>query len=1026
MKTKIQSLFTALALLAGASQAAAQGTAFTYQGQLQNNGSPANGLYDFQFALSNAPSGGSQVGGTVTNLAVGVTNGLFKTILDFGSVFSGNATWLAISVRTNDVGSYIGLNPPQQLSPVPYAIFANSASNVLGALPAMQLSGTIPLAQLPGAVLTNNSTGVNLVGIFSGNGSGLTNLQTANLTGTVADDQLSANIARLNIANTNLQATATANLPIGGFITLVNVTFGGSGYVTAPVVSFTGGGGSNVTATAYLNGGVVTNITVINPGAGYTSAPTVTVAPPPSSAVQMFTCGNLFTNVSNSFAGSFTGNGAGLTNLNLTGPSFGTALRNLANGYSALAANTSGSNNTANGYQALLKNTTGSENAASGIVALGNNTTGSGNTADGPYALYNNTSGGDNTATGDAALNHNSTGNNNTADGNGALFNNTTASGNTANGYEALWSNKTGTQNTASGAYSLTGNTTGSYNTASGFNALWANTTGTQNTANGWGALELNTSGNYNTAVGYQALYSNTNADNNTAIGYEALQANTTGYGNSAIGYKSLLSNTNGYQNAANGAVALYSNTSGTGNTANGWSALNRNTSGNNNTADGWSALYFNTTGSNNTANGFQSLFNNTNGSYNVADGVNALYASTSGTNNIALGYQAGSTITNGSSNIDIGNAGFATDNNVIRIGTSQTQTFLAGIISGNGGGLTNLPPGGSGNTIQSSATLSFIGGGTNNNINSGAAYSTIGGGLNNSISGYEAVVAGGANNSASAVTAFVGGGYFDAATGPSATVVGGGANTASGYAATIAGGWGNQATNGSSTVGGGTNNLAGGYGATVPGGISNIAGGDFSFAAGSQAQATNRGAFVWADSQGAAFASTANDQFLIRAQGGFGINTNNPQGAALNVNGAIVASGTVTANGVLLTSDRNAKENFTKLDGKTVLAKVAALPLTEWNYKDGTAEVRHVGPMAQDFHAAFGLDGKDDRHISVVDEGGVALAAIQGLNQKLEETEQTVKARDGEIQTLKQQNDSLVERLNDLEATVKQLAANK
>jgi chromosome segregation ATPase len=69
---------------------------------------------------------------------------------------------------------------------------------------------------------------------------------------------------------------------------------------------------------------------------------------------------------------------------------------------------------------------------------------------------------------------------------------------------------------------------------------------------------------------------------------------------------------------------------------------------------------------------------------------------------------------------------------------------------------------------------------------------------------------------------------------------------------------------------------------------------------------------------------------------------------------------------------------------------------------------------MAQDFHAAFAV-GEDDRHITEVDEGGVALAAIQGLNQKLNE-------KDAEIQTLKRQNDSLAERLNKLEAAMKQL----
>jgi hypothetical protein len=73
---------------------------------------------------------------------------------------------------------------------------------------------------------------------------------------------------------------------------------------------------------------------------------------------------------------------------------------------------------------------------------------------------------------------------------------------------------------------------------------------------------------------------------------------------------------------------------------------------------------------------------------------------------------------------------------------------------------------------------------------------------------------------------------------------------------------------------------------------------------------------------------------------------------------------------------------------------------------------------MAQDFYAAFSI-GPDDKHIAVVDESGVALAAIQGLNQKLE-------ARDGEIQALMVQNDLLTHRLNDLAALVKSLAAKE
>jgi len=97
------------------------------------------------------------------------------------------------------------------------------------------------------------------------------------------------------------------------------------------------------------------------------------------------------------------------------------------------------------------------------------------------------------------------------------------------------------------------------------------------------------------------------------------------------------------------------------------------------------------------------------------------------------------------------------------------------------------------------------------------------------------------------------------------------------------------------------------------------------------------------------------------------------------------------------------------------VLAKVAALPISAWHFKTD-AGTRHIGPMAQDFYSAFDV-GTDNQHIATVDESGVALAAIQGLNQKLEAE---ANARDAEIQTLKRQNDSLVERLNKLEAAMK------
>jgi hypothetical protein len=107
---------------------------------------------------------------------------------------------------------------------------------------------------------------------------------------------------------------------------------------------------------------------------------------------------------------------------------------------------------------------------------------------------------------------------------------------------------------------------------------------------------------------------------------------------------------------------------------------------------------------------------------------------------------------------------------------------------------------------------------------------------------------------------------------------------------------------------------------------------------------------------------------------------------AGLTVNGTFVSA-----------SDRNLKENFAAVNARAVLEKVSALPLQSWNYREDST-TRHLGPMAQDFHAAFGV-GADDKHIATVDAEGVALAAIQGLNQKLE---QTVKEKDAEIQTLR------------------------
>jgi hypothetical protein len=187
----------------------AQGTAFTYQGRLNDGGNPANGNYDFQFSIYDSTNNpGTLIVGPLTNSAIAVANGLFTAQLDFGSdIFTGPDRWLQIAVRTNGVGgSFTNLFPRQHLTPAPYAIFANTASNLLGTLNAAQLSGALSSAQLSGTysgavAFTNGGNNFNgaFGGSFGGNGSSLSNLNASQLTnGTVADARLSANVAFLN------------------------------------------------------------------------------------------------------------------------------------------------------------------------------------------------------------------------------------------------------------------------------------------------------------------------------------------------------------------------------------------------------------------------------------------------------------------------------------------------------------------------------------------------------------------------------------------------------------------------------------------------------------------------------------------------------------------------------------------------------------------------------------------------------------------------------------------------------------
>ncbi|WP_257387047.1 tail fiber domain-containing protein [Tahibacter caeni] len=110
---------------------------------------------------------------------------------------------------------------------------------------------------------------------------------------------------------------------------------------------------------------------------------------------------------------------------------------------------------------------------------------------------------------------------------------------------------------------------------------------------------------------------------------------------------------------------------------------------------------------------------------------------------------------------------------------------------------------------------------------------------------------------------------------------------------------------------------------------------------------------------------------------------------------GNVTIAGTLTQN-----SDRNSKENFRPLDHKALLQKIADLDITEWNFKAENEAVRHIGPMAQDFHKIFGLGEREDR-IAPLDTSGVALAAVQGLQQELAERDKRIADLEARLQRL-------------------------
>jgi photosystem II stability/assembly factor-like uncharacterized protein len=213
-----------------------QTTAFTYQGRLNDGLNPATGIYDFRFQIYNATNGA--VAGPLTNAPVAVTNGLFLVTLDFGpGVFDGNPRTLEIGVRNYGVTTnYTVLSPRQAITSTPYAIQALNAVSLTAPFQATNLAGTLPDTRLSTNVAllngnqtfsgTNNFSGVikatNLANVIAGNGAGLANLAATNLTGTIPDARLSANVP-LQSGGATFAGTVNAPLFAGSGYGLTNV-----------------------------------------------------------------------------------------------------------------------------------------------------------------------------------------------------------------------------------------------------------------------------------------------------------------------------------------------------------------------------------------------------------------------------------------------------------------------------------------------------------------------------------------------------------------------------------------------------------------------------------------------------------------------------------------------------------------------------------------------------------------------------------------------------------------------------------
>jgi Chaperone of endosialidase len=415
---------------------------------------------------------------------------------------------------------------------------------------------------------------------------------------------------------------------------------------------------------------------------------------------------------------------------------------------------------------------------------------------------------------------------------------------------------------------------------------------------------------------------------------------------------------TSGYNNTGMGAYALTDLTSGHDNVAIGFESLYVNTNGAYNTAYGNYTLTFNANGVGNAAFGYADLEDNRSGSYNAAYGTYAMQDNTSGSFNSVLGDSAMQDNTTGSNNVAIGYQALQFVNagsGNIAIGEYAGTTIVNGV--------NNILIGNTGFNDESNVIR--IGTTQTKAVMLGIYPTTI-----QSSAGIVCVNPSG----------LLGTGAAGATLGSDLSLVGGGAS------------YHNLSLSGGNAFG----YLYGSFPALNDG---IHLGYNWYYDANGTGHISNSG--------GGTSRISADYGEIVLAVGG--VNAA-PTTTRIDVTtSGVTVSGTFNNN-----SDRNAKKNFAPVSPSQILDKVTQLPLSEWSYKDDAA-TRHVGPMAQDFYSIFNV-GTDEKHIAPIDEGGVALAAIQGLNQKVEEKDKKILEQESMIQRQSAEIADMKERLEKLE----------